>query len=327
MNTAYRSGLVENFDLYAPKLVDKEEYFAAGHRACQGCGEALAIRLMCKALGRDTVIVNATGCMEVISTMYPTTAWKLPWMHVAFPNAAAVASGVEAGLKILRRQGKISDRYVKTVAIGGDGGTVDIGLQALSGAMERGHDMLYVCFDNEAYMNTGIQRSGSTPFGASTTTAPAGEASSGNPTWKKNTPEIMVAHNLPYVATACHSYPIDFMNKVKKARSIKGPSYIQCLSVCPTGWRCPSGDCIKMGRLAVETGAFPLYEVEYGKYKLSSDMPETLRPLSDYTKLQGRFRHLTPDEIGYFQKRVEVEYKKLLNQVKCSKPWLKLAGK
>jgi len=160
MNTAkqYRSGLVENFDLYAPKLVDREEYFAAGHRACQGCGEALAIRLMCKALGRDTVIVNATGCMEVISTMYPTTAWKLPWMHVAFPNAAAVASGVEAGLKILRRKGKIKDRYVKTVGIGGDGGTVDIGLQALSGAMERGHDMLFVCFDNEAYMNTGIQR-------------------------------------------------------------------------------------------------------------------------------------------------------------------------
>jgi pyruvate ferredoxin oxidoreductase beta subunit len=321
MNTAkqYRSGLVENFDLYAPKLVDKEEYFAAGHRACQGCGEALAIRLMCKALGKDTVIVNATGCMEVISTMYPTTAWKLPWMHVAFPNAAAVASGVEAGLSILRRKGKIADRYVKTVAIGGDGGTVDIGLQALSGAMERGHDMLYVCFDNEAYMNTGIQRSGSTPFGASTTTAPPGAVSSGNPTWKKNTPEIMVAHNIPYVATACHSYPIDFMNKVKKARSIKGPAYIQCLSVCPTGWRCPSGDCIKMGRLAVETGAFPLYEVENGVYKLSADMPETLRPLEDYTKLQGRFRHLTPDEIAYFQDRVKLEYKKLVNKVKCSR--------
>ncbi|OPY15568.1 MAG: Pyruvate synthase subunit PorB [Syntrophus sp. PtaB.Bin075] len=320
MNT-FQSGIVENFDLYAPKLVDKEEYFAAGHRACQGCGEALAIRLMCKALGKDTVIVNATGCMEVVSTMYPTTAWKLPWMHVAFPNAAAVASGVEAGLKVLRRKGKISDRYVKTVGIGGDGGTVDIGLQALSGAMERGHDMLYVCFDNEAYMNTGIQRSGATPFGASTTTAPPGKVSSGNPTWKKNMPEIMVAHNLPYVATACHSYPIDFMNKVKKARSIKGPSYIHCLSVCPTGWRCRTRECIAMGRLAVQTGAFPLYEVEHGKYKLSSVMPETLRPLEDYIKLQGRFRHLTPDEIGMFQKRVKLEYNKLMNKMKHSRSW------
>lgn len=327
MNTAYRSGLVENFDLYAPKLVDKKEYFAAGHRACQGCGEALAIRLMCKALGKDTVIVNATGCMEVVSTMYPTTAWELPWMHVAFPNAAAVASGVEAGLKVLRRKGKIADRYVKTVGIGGDGGTVDIGLQALSGAMERGHDMLYVCFDNEAYMNTGIQRSGATPFGASTTTAPPGEVSHGNRTWKKNMPEIMVAHNIPYVATACHSYPIDFMNKVKKARSIKGPSYIHCLSVCPTGWRCPSGECIKMGRLAVQTGAFPLYEVEYGKYRLSADTPETLRPLEDYIKRQGRFRHLTPEEIKVFQKRVEEEYKILLGKVKNSKSWLKREGK
>ena len=139
--------IVENFDLYAPRLVDKEEHFSAGHRACQGCGEALAIRLMCKALGKDTVIVNATGCMEVISTMYPTTAWNLPWIHVAFPNSASVGAGVEAGLKVLRRKGKIADRKVKTVCIGGDGGTFDIGLQALSGAMERGHDLLYVCFD------------------------------------------------------------------------------------------------------------------------------------------------------------------------------------
>ncbi len=150
----------------APKLATKEEYFVGGHRACQGCGEALAIRLMCKALGKDTVITNATGCMEVISSVYPTTAWNLPWIHVAFPNSAAVGSGVEAGLTALRRKGKIADRRIKSVAIGGDGGTMDIGFQALSGAMERGHDMLYVCFDNEAYMNTGIQRSSGTPFGS-----------------------------------------------------------------------------------------------------------------------------------------------------------------
>ena len=242
----YTKSVVENFDLYAPKLVSKEEFFNAGHRACQGCGEALAIRLMCKALGKDTVITNATGCMEVISSLYPTTAWTLPWIHVAFPNAAAVASGVEAGLRALRRKGKIADRRVKSVAIGGDGGTMDIGFQALSGAMERGHDMLYVCFDNEAYMNTGIQRSSGTPFLASTTTAPAGKKIPGNQVWKKNLAEIMVQHNLPYVATASPSYPLDFMNKVKKARRVKGPSYIHCLVTCPTGWRSASETCIKL---------------------------------------------------------------------------------
>jgi len=313
--------IVENFDLYAPRLVDKEEYFSAGHRACQGCGEALAIRLMCKALGKDTVIANATGCMEVISSFYPTTAWRLPWIHVAFPNAAAVGSGVEAGLKVLRRKARIADRDVKTVCIGGDGGTVDIGFQALSGAMERGHDLLYVCFDNEAYMNTGIQRSGATPFGASTTTDPSGLASFGKKAWKKNVAEIMVAHNVPYVATACHSYPLDFMNKVKKAAKVKGPSYIHCLSVCPTGWRLPPEQCIKAGRLAVQTGISPLYEVEDGKYRITVEMPEKLRPAEDYLKIQGRFRHLSADEITVIQEKVAQEYNKLLDKVNNLHSW------
>ena len=321
MSTAKPISIVENFEIYAPKLVDKEEFFCSGHRACQGCGEALAIRLMCKALGKDTVIANATGCMEVIATPYPATAWTLPWIHVAFPCAAAVGAGVEAGLKVLRRKGVNPDRYIKTVTIGGDGGTVDIGLQALSGAMERGHDMLYVCFDNEAYMNTGIQRSSATPFGASTTTAPAGKASIGNKTWKKNVPEIMVAHNIPYVATASPSYPLDFMNKVKKARAIQGPTYIHCLSVCPTGWRAKSEECIKLGRLAVETGVFPLYEVENGVYRLTVEMPDPLRPVTDYIKAQGRFRHLTPDEIRTIQRRVNLEYRKLMNKVEHSLSW------
>ena len=323
MNTlqGYPVGLIGNFDLYAPKLVDREEYFSPGHRACQGCGEALAVRLMCKALGKDTVIINATGCMEVVSSLYPTTAWKLPWIHVAFPNAAAVGSGVEAGLKALRRKGRIPDRDVKAVAMGGDGGTLDIGIQALSGAMERGHDLLYVCFDNEAYMNTGIQRSSATPFGASTTPATPGAVSMGNKTWKKNLPEIMVAHNIPYVATACNSYPLDFINKVQKAKAIKGPSYIHCLSVCPTGWRSPSETCIKMGRLAVETGVFPLYEVENGKYNMTVSMPETLRPIEDYIKHQGRFRHLSPEQIRIFQDRTNLEYKKLLDKIEHSRSW------
>ena len=318
----YTKSVVENFDLYAPKLVSKEEFFNAGHRACQGCGEALAIRLMCKALGKDTVITNATGCMEVISSLYPTTAWTLPWIHVAFPNAAAVASGVEAGLRALRRKGKIADRRVKSVAIGGDGGTMDIGFQALSGAMERGHDMLYVCFDNEAYMNTGIQRSSGTPFLASTTTAPAGKKIPGNQVWKKNLAEIMVQHNLPYVATASPSYPLDFMNKVKKAMRVKGPSYIHCLVTCPTGWRSASETCIKLGRLALETGIFPLYEVENGVYKLTVEIPEKRRPVEDYLKLQGRFRHLTPDQMPVIQARVDLEFKKLQNKIDHSVSWV-----
>ena len=316
MTRKYPKGLVKNL-----KLVDREEYFCSGHRACQGCGEALAVRLMCKALGSDTVIACPTGCIEIFSTPYPTTAWKLPWIHVTFPNAAAVASGVEAGLKVLRRKGKIPDRYVKAVAIAGDGGTADIGIQALSGAMERGHDMLYVCFDNEAYMNTGIQRSSATPFGASTTTAPAGKESIGNKTWKKNLPEIMVAHNVPYVATATHSYPIDFMEKVKKAREIKGPAYIHCLSVCPTGWRAAPELCIELGRLAVETGIFPLYEVENGRYRIT-EMPDNLRPVEDYLKVQGRFRHLTTDQSKIIQERVNLEYRKLMNKVEHSPSWL-----
>ncbi|MCK4534655.1 MAG: pyruvate ferredoxin oxidoreductase, partial [Syntrophobacterales bacterium] len=231
-----------------------------------------------------------------------------------------VGSGVEAGLKALRRKGRIPDRDVKAVAIAGDGGTMDIGIQALSGAMERGHDMLFVCFDNEAYMNTGIQRSSGTPMGAATTTSPAGKVIPGKQAWKKNVPEIMVAHNVPYVATACHSYPLDFMNKVKKARKVKGPSYIHCFSVCPTGWRSASEETIKLGRLAVETGVFPLYEVENGKYKMSIKL-DKLRPVEDYLKLQGRFRHLTPVDIERIQARVILEYKKLMNKVEKLQSW------
>ena len=312
---------VENFDLYAPRLINKKELLSAGHRACQGCGEVLAVRLMCKALGENTVIASATGCMEIISSMFPTTAWEVPWIHVAFENAAAVASGVEAGLKALRRKGKIDNRYIKVVGMAGDGGTMDIGMQALSGAMERGHDMLFVCFDNEAYMNTGIQRSSGTPMGASTTTAPAGKVSMGQKTWKKNMPEIMVAHNVPYVATACPSYPLDFIRKVEKAKATKGPSYIHCFSVCPTGWRCGSHLAIAMGRLAVETGVFPLYEVENGKYKVSSEMPKKLKPIKDYFKAQGRFRHLGEEEIKMIQGRVVSEYQKILDKAKYLKAW------
>ena len=311
--------IVENFDLYAPRLINKRELLSSGHRACSGCAEVLAVRLMAKALGEDTVIASATGCMEIISSMFPTTAWQVPWIHVAFENAAAVASGVEAGLKALKKKGKIDQRYVKVVGMAGDGGTMDIGFQALSGAMERGHDMIYVCFDNEAYMNTGIQRSSGTPMGASTTTAPAGKVSIGQKTWKKNMPEIMAAHNIPYVATVCPSYPLDFVRKFEKARSIEGPSYIHCFSVCPTGWRTPTHTAVSMGRLAVEAGVFPLYEIENGHYRISPDMPKKLRPITDYFKPQGRFRHLTSDEIVMIQHRVNAEFNKLKEKEKFLK--------
>jgi len=312
---------VQNFEIYVPKLLDRREFFSAGHRACQGCGEVLALRLILKALGDDIVVSNATGCMEIISSAYPQTAWEVPYIHVAFENAGAVASGVEAGLKALRRKGRIPDRYVKSVAIAGDGGTVDIGLQALSGAMERGHDMIFFCLDNEAYMNTGIQRSSATPFMAATTTSPAGKAIKGQRTGKKNVAEIMVAHNVPYVATACPSYPIDLVNKVKKAKAVKGPAYIHVFSMCPTGWRSASEETIKLGRLAVETGVFPLYEVENGKYRMTMEIPKKLRPVGDYLKLQGRFRHLNDEDIERVQALVNKEWRKLMNKVATSKPW------
>lgn len=312
---------VHNFDLYAPKLIERKEFFSSGHRACQGCGEVLALRLVLKALGRDTVVANATGCMEIVSTPYPTTAWELPYIHVAFENAASVGSGVEAGLKALRRKGKIADRDVKVLCVAGDGGTADIGMQALSGAMERGHDMIFCCLDNEAYMNTGIQRSSATPFMAATTTSPAGRVIPGQRTGKKNVAEIMVAHNVPYVATASPSYPLDLIEKVKKARKVRGCSYLHVFSTCPTGWRAPSHEAVKLGRLAVETGVFPLYEVENGKYRLTVDVPEPLRPVSDYLKSQGRFRHLSPDLIEVFQQRVDMEYRKLKNKVRHLRSW------
>jgi len=288
----------------------EEEFAVSGHRACQGCAEILALRLALKVFGRDTILVMATGCMEIISTPLPTTTWKLPWIHVAFENAAAVASGIEGALRILTEKNKIPRKDIHVVAIAGDGGTSDIGLQALSGALERGHKFTYICVDNEAYMNTGIQRSSSTPYGAATTTSPSGKNSIGQKTWKKNMPRIAAAHNIPYVATACPSYPFDLFSKVKKARMADGPSYLHMLSVCPTGWRVPTDLAIEYGKLAVRTGVFPLYEVEDGVYKITYS-PEPLKPVKDYIKGQGRFRHLKDEDIAKIQERITAEWEDL----------------
>jgi len=305
--------MIDKYSVFVPNLTNRAENFTSGHRACQGCAEALAVRHVLKAFGRDIVISNATGCMEIVSSPLPLTAWNVPWIHVTFENAAAVASGVAAGLKAQMRKGKIPKKHIVSVGMAGDGGTTDIGLQALSGALERMHEnFVYVCFDNEAYMNTGIQRSSSTPYGASTTTSPAGKDSIGQHTWKKNMAAIAVAHNIPYVATACSSYPFDLQAKVEKAVELGGPAYLHVLSVCPTGWRIPSHLAIKYGRLAVETGTFPLFEVVKGKYRMTTDLPK-LRPVRDYLSGQGRFRHLTDKDIEIIQKRVTEEYEKLIS--------------
>ena len=296
------------------QLVEREELFLPGHRACIGCGEALAVRLACKALGKNTIVANATGCIEIISSQFPYTSWRVPWIHTLFENTAAVASGIESGIKAQIKKGSRTDKDTKVVAMAGDGGTSDIGLQALSGALERGHNFLYICFDNEAYMNTGIQRSSATPYGASTTTSPAGKMSIGQVTWKKDMPAIVAAHNIPYVATACPSYPRDLVNKVIKGATTPGPAYLHILSVCPTGWRSPPDITIELGRLAVQTGVFPLYEIEDGRYKLSVKTPK-LKPVQDYLKLQGRFRHLSEGTIREIQHRVDKEYAKLMGKV------------
>ena len=299
------------------QTIPAEEYLAPGHRACIGCGEVLALRLVCKALGKDVIIANATGCMEIVSSPFPHTSWEVPWIHTLFENTAAVASGIEAGIKVLQRRKRIPEKDITVVGMAGDGGTSDIGLQALSGALERGHDLIYVCFDNEAYMNTGIQRSSATPFGAMTTTSPPGKVSIGQKTWKKNMPAIAVAHNIPYVATANPSYPRDLINKVKKAKSIRGAKYLHIFSVCPTGWRSAPERSIELGKLAVETGLFPLYEVENGHYKLTKKVSK-IKPLEEYLKIQGRFRHLTEDLRKEIQERINQDYQQLLRKAEQS---------
>jgi pyruvate ferredoxin oxidoreductase beta subunit len=302
---------LKDFQRFTPKKLPVEEPLAPGHRACQGCGEVLALRQVMKALGNNVIVVSATGCMEIISSPYPQSAWRVPWLHVAFENAAAVASGVEAAHKAMIRKGRMEDKNTTFLAVAGDGGTADIGIQALSGALERGHNFVYVCLDNEAYMNTGIQRSSSTPYGAGTTTSPPGKKSIGQQTWKKNMPAIAAAHDIPYVATASPAYYVDLMNKAKKASMIKGPAYIHIFSPCPTGWRCAVEDAVQTGRLVVQTKIFPLYEVIDGKYRLSRKIKKP-KPVTEYFKLQRRFRHLTEEDIAMIQERVDREYNRLL---------------
>jgi len=260
----------------------------AGHRACQGCGEALAARLVTEAAGPDVMVANATGCLEVFTTAWPDTAWRVPWIHSLFENAAAVASGMEAAM---RAQGK----RTKVLAFAGDGGTFDIGFQALSGMLERFHNVLYVCFDNEAYMNTGIQRSGSTPHAAATTTSPSGKARMGKRHLKKDLLSIIAAHHIPYAASASVAYPGDLRAKVRRAMGIDGPSFLLVHSPCPLGWGHDGAETIAVARAAVQCGLFALAEIERGA--ITGVMPiRRLRPVAEYLKMQNRFRHLFDDK-------------------------------
>lgn len=302
-----------NFKGLNIKELPKVDWLAPGHRACQGCGTVLPLKLALKVLGPNTIAVSATGCMEIISSPFPYTSWKIPWIHVAFENAATVASGIESAIKALKRKGKLPKKEkINVVVFAGDGATFDIGLQFVSGALERGHNFIYICLDNEAYMNTGVQRSGGTPFMAHTTTSPAGKVIHGNITWKKNLPGIISAHNIPYFATASPAFYMDYMNKVKKASLVEGPAFIHVYSPCPTGWGSKSEDTIKLCKLIVETRIFPLYEVIDGKYYILNRKVDKPKPVEEYLKLQRRFRHLKPEEIALIQNRVNEEYERLV---------------
>ena len=299
------------------ELSKKEEILSGGHRLCAGCGASIVVRQVLSALDDPVVVANATGCLEVATTIYPYTSWKSSFIHNAFENAAATISGTEAMFRSLKKQGKI-DKEIKFIAFGGDGGTYDIGLQSLSGALERGHNFVYVCYDNEAYMNTGIQRSSATPRGAWTTTTPAGKVIPGKTQYHKNLTEIVASHNIPYVAQANPWRWNDLIEKAHKAFYTDGPAFINVLSPCPRGWRFDSKDTIKISKLAVQTNFWPLYEVENGVWRLNYK-PKERKPIREWMKAQGRYKHLfTPGNehiIKEIQEEIDKNWEKLL--VKC----------
>ena len=268
----------------------RDTALAAGHGLCSGCGASVIVNQVLSQVDSHYVVAGATGCLEVSTTRYPYTSWKGSYIHTNFENAAATLSGVETAFRALRRRGRLEDK-VKFIAFGGDGGTYDIGLQALSGAMERGHQMLYVCYDNGAYMNTGFQRSSATPHGAWTTTSPVGDAVPGKVGHSKNLTEIMVGHRLPYVAQSSPHDPQDLIHKAAKALAVDGPTFLNVLSPCPRGWRCADDDGISLARLATDTCYWPLFEVNDGEYRLTY-RPRHKRPLGEWLERQGRFSHL-----------------------------------
>ncbi len=297
------------------ELSKKKELLSGGQRLCAGCGASIIVRQILMAAEDPLVISCATGCLEVATTIYPFSAWRTPFIHCAFENSASTLSGAEAAYRSLKRQGKI-DRTIKFIAFGGDGGTYDIGLQALSGVLERGHNLLYVCYDNGAYMNTGIQRSSATPHGAATTTSPVGKAiPEGKQEPRKDLTQIVVAHDSPYVAQANPAYYNDLIKKVQKALNTEGPTFINILSPCPRGWRHDPSQSIQIAKLATLTGFWPLYEVENGKYRITY-RPKKRRPFREWLESQGRFKHLLSEKnkgiVERLEREVEEKEKKLL---------------
>lgn len=297
-------------------LKNPVELFSNGHRACSGCGCALAIRQVMLAVGhanRSVVCSVATGCLEIFSTIYPFTNWRVPIIHSAFENAAATITGAEAAYKAFKRKGLTSED-LKFIAFGGDGGTYDIGLQALSGAIERRHNFLYVCYNNEAYMNTGIQRSSATPTGAHTTTSPAGEKIPGKLQPRKDLTEIIIAHEPSYAAQTAIWPWQDLIGKVEKALSKQGPTFINILGLCPLGWAYPPEKTVEVSRLALDTCIWPIYEYENGRYKINYT-PRDKKPVRLWLESQGRFRHLLTDEnqalVEELQKEVDTKWEML----------------
>ncbi len=293
-----------------------EEYFLKGNSSCAGCGGELAFRWIMKALGKRTIVVAPASCFNVTIGLYPRAGPAIPYLNMAFAAGAATCSGIVAGLAA-RKKLDPSMEDITVLCFAGDGGTIDIGIQGLSGAAERGTDFIYICYDNEAYMNTGTQRSGGTPFGAWTTTTPTGKKEH-----KKNVPMIMAAHGIPYVATACAGYPLDLYQKVLKAKKIKGTKYIHVLAPCAPGWRFPTEQAIEVGRKAVQTGMWILYEIEDGKMTLSGPSKNLLdkknrKPIEEYIKLQGRFRNISPEDVKVLQKWVDRQWEDLKIRLAC----------
>jgi len=299
------------------QLTTHQELLTGGHRACAGCTGSNILRQIMLTAGADTVVGGATGCMEVVTTIFPYTAWRTSFIHSAFENCAATVSGVETAFRALKKSGELPVERDKMnfIAFGGDGGTYDIGLQSLSGAMERGHNMLYVCYDNNAYMNTGIQRSSATPVGAHTSTAPAGSHSSGKDVPRKDLTKIMVAHNIPYVAQTTPFHWKDLAMKVEKALACDGPAFLNILMPCTVGWHFDTAIGMELAKEAVENNFWPLFEVENGVYKINQK-PKEKKPIADWMKKQGRFKHLfkpgNEHVLEYSQEWVDKEWAKLL---------------
>ena len=300
-------------------VAERPSRFTSGHRMCAGCGAPPVVRMILRAIKPEdhAVICNATGCLEVSSFIYPYTSWTDSFIHTAFENAAATEAGVEAAYKALKRKGKLpEDKHTKFITFGGDGGTYDIGLQSLSGAMERGHDMVYVCYDNGAYMNTGIQRSSATPKFADTTTSPAGKVVPGKMQSRKDLTEIMVSHHIPYVAQtlAVNNFK-DLYEKAEKAIYTEGPAFLNVFSPCPRGWGYKTDDLMVINKLAMETCYWPMYEVIDGKYKINYK-PKQKKPIEEFLKPQKRFKHMfKPGNewmIEEFQKEVDARWEALL---------------